>query len=203
MYPIRTHGSIEEKEGVDTVYVPDYIQRLRNKNVKALLVQEKAPYPPSFTFRLEKDQHDLLKNRQAAFRHRAYYYGFFCVKTPFELPYILGKTVHIDVDKIPKFNKLEKRVKATLHPFYIFHNSSKNRGYHLVEILQQMKYCNRGLPDKFFGQLAEDLIMLIRNRIRFYLILHHKDLDILEMFFVRPETERRSDVERFWTSSKK
>lgn len=71
IFPIRTNiTKIEALEGVDVIYV---VKSAMTRNVKAILVQEKAPYPPPFRFVLERHQHDTLLKRQNAFKHRAYF----------------------------------------------------------------------------------------------------------------------------------
>lgn len=173
IFPIRTHGTkIEEKEGIDVIYV---VQDAMERNVKVVLVQEKAPYPPPFTFKLKKKQHNTLWNRQNTFRYRAYFYGFFCVQLPSELPNIMGRTVHFEVDKIPLFSKTTYQVKASPNPFYVYCNSRRRRGYHFVEILMRLRYCRIGLSKSDLPKVIKDLKKLIEEKARFYLIVYDKD----------------------------
>ena len=193
IFPIRTNATkIERKEGVDVVYE---IQDPRRRNIKAVLVQEKAPLPPPFSFELNKRQHDLLLNRQRIFRRRAYFYAFFCIRNSHQLPYIMGRTVHFDVDKIPSFNSKTRRVKATTTPFYVYLSSRpkrgwRRRGYHFTEILLRVAYCWVGLPKKFFPQLAEDLKRLIEQNERFYMMVYDKDEKEAHVYFNLPRSER-------------
>jgi hypothetical protein len=193
IFPIRTHCTkIEEKEKVDVVYV---FKGLLNRNVKAVLVQEKAPYPPPFEFILEKDQHDILLLRQNAFGYRAYFYAFFCVQSAHEFQSILGNTVHFDVDKIPPFSSATHGVRATNNPFYVYPNKVRRRGYHLVEILSRVAYCWMGLPRKFFPQLIEDLQRLIEQRRKFYLAIYDKEEKETNLIFNLPGFEDDHDKE--------
>jgi len=185
--PISIHGSkIEEVEEADVIYV---LRNFRDKDVKALLVQEKAPYSPAYSFQLKRRQHDLLHNRQQAFRRRAYFYGLFCVQNTTELLSILGRTVHLDVDKIPRFSTETQRVKATPVPPYVYLGRFRRRGYHFVEILSRLGYCWMGLPSKFFPYLKDDLRRLIEEHVLFYLFIYHKPERTTDIYFVRPRLE--------------
>lgn len=191
--PIRTHGTrIEALEGTDVIYV---VKSAMKRNVKALLVQEKAPYPPPFRFVLKKHQHNTLLNRQNTFRYRAYFYAFFCVKHLLQLQNITGRTVHFDVDKIPAFNSNTRRVRATASPFYVYPNHRRRRGYHLIEILLRLSYCWMGLPKKFFPQLIEDLRRLVEENERFYVAIYDKDEREVSIFLSLPRPERKYNEE--------
>ena len=187
IFPIRTHATkIETKEGVDVVYE---IGRSMKRNVKAILVQEKAPLPPPFNFELKKRQHDTLVQRQNVFGFRAYFYAFFCVRNLRQLSNIMGRTVHFDVDKIPPFNSKTRRVQAIPNPFYVYLGTRRRRGYHFIEILLRVSYCWTGLPKRFFPQLIEDLKRLIEENQRFYVVIYDKDEKEARAYFNLPRSE--------------
>jgi len=186
--PIRTNiTKIETLEGVDVVYV---VKSAMKRNVKAILVQEKAPYPPPFRFVLKKHQHNTLLKRQNAFKYRAYFYAFFCVKSLLQLQNIVGHTVHFDVDKIPAFGSKTRRVRVTASPFYVYPNYRRRRGYHFIEILLRISYCWMGLPKEFFPQLIDDLRRLVEENERFYVAIYDKDEKEVNIFFSLPRSER-------------
>jgi len=193
IFPIRTHSTkIEAVEGVDVIYA---VKNAMNRNVKAVLVQEKAPYPPPFEFVLEKHQHDRLLRRQSTFRHRAYFYAFFCVQNPLQLQAIVGNTVHFDVDKIPAFNSAVSRVRATSNPFYVYPNRRQRRGYHFVEILLRISYCWVGLPNRFFPELIEDLTRLVEENVKFYVAIYDKDERELSILFSSQKSDQDHNKE--------
>lgn len=173
---------IEQEEKVDTAYVCKRLDDLKGEKVKALLIQEKAPHYISkreiFSFELKKDQHDRLLLNQSKFKEKGYFYGFFAINRR-SLPFILARTVHLYVKKIPNFFNNTKTVKVDLG--FIVNLANHNwTGYHILELFMKTLRCHVGIPSKHFPMLSDDLVSLIeetRNLLILLIELEKRDAE--------------------------
>lgn len=161
----RVHlTSVEQLEGVDIIYATKRLKSYEGKPAKVLLVQEKAPYRPPYSFHLEKSQHDALILKQHRFHTICYFYAFYSVKDNTEFQQILLRTIYFPVSRIPTFNMTAKTVQTAFHPIRVFPTSSNMRGYKVsirahsfFDIFLRLLDCHIGLPSSRFPDLIEDL----------------------------------------------
>ena len=197
VFQYRVHGTpIEHEEGVDVVYIVDLLEKydIMKKNAKVVLVQEKAPYPPPYSFYLEKNQHDTLLNRQRLFNRWSYFYAFFSVKTMAEFCHILSRTIFFPVSPISAFSTSTKTIKTT-SGFRVIFTSQKRRhnrrGYPFSEFLVRLMHCNFGISRVGFPDLIEQLYVLWEAKIPVYFVIYDKDEERTE--FLRMKKKGQKD----------